>query len=242
MRKSTHGFLASALLLGLTCSATDSVFGCRSETLYSAYASDGARVKSPDGKNLVSVTTLYDNRDPEGYISYRVRAGQQHFSTRLSGFRTEVLWSPDSKAFAVNQTEGGGGIGQRAYIFYLTDDGLRKIDVSAPVEKAFGAPVKCDVPVLPNTAALKWLDSNRILVVAEVVPVSICKCRGTFQTYEVSLPDLGILHVHSQVETKRSFADALGCELRGGDDRCARSWQTPRPRHASLTYPARNLH
>jgi hypothetical protein len=229
---STHGVLASALLLGITCSGADNIFGCRSETLYSAYASSGAQVKSPDGKGLLSVRTLYDSRDPDGYIFYRVRVGQQHFSARLSGFRTEVLWAPDSKAFSVNQTEGGGGIGQRAYIFNLTDDGLRKIDVSATVEKAFGAPVECEVPVPPNTAILKWLDSNRILVVAEIVPVSICKCSGTFQTYEVSLPDLGIVHVYSQAETRRRFADALGCELRSANDRSATSWQIHRSARA----------
>jgi len=233
MRKCTYGILASAFLLGITCNGTDDVFGCWPETLYSAYASEDARVKSPDGKNLLSVRTQYDTRDPDGYISYRVRVGQQHFSARLSGFRAEVLWSPDSKAFAANQTEGGGGIGQRTYIFYLTDDGLRKLDVSAPVEKAFGAPVKCEVPVPPNTAILKWLDSERILVAAEIVPVSICRCSGTFQTYEVSLPDLRIVHVYSQAETRRRFADALGCELRTADDRSARSWQSPRPRHTS---------
>jgi hypothetical protein len=167
--------------------------------------------------------------------------GGKHFKERLSGWRTEVLWSPDSKAFAANQTVGGGGIGQRTYVFYLTVDGLRKIDVSATVEKSFGSPVKCEVPAAPNTAILKWLDSKRILVVAEVVPVSICKCSGTFQTYEVSLPDLEIVHVYTQAETRRRFPDALGCELRGADDRCARSWQTTPPSGVSQTHPYRDL-
>ena len=55
----------------------------------------------------------------ERYVSYRVTDGDNRFSARLSGWRTEVLWSPNSQAFAANQTEGGGGIGQRAYVFYL---------------------------------------------------------------------------------------------------------------------------
>jgi hypothetical protein len=171
-----------------------------------------------------------------------VEVGGKHFSARLSGWGTEVLWSPDSRAFAANQTEGGGGIGHRTYVFYLTDNGLRKVDVSAPVEKVFGSPVKCEAPVSPNTATLKWLDSKRILVVAEVVPVSICECGGTFQTYELSLPYIEIVQVYTQAETRRFFGGALGCELRRADDRCARSWQTAPQTGISQAYPARDLH
>jgi len=242
MRTSTKRLLIIlTILLGITCSGLEKKVGCWPEPLYSAYALEGMTVNSPDGKNRLTVKILHDEKHPDGDISYRVAVGGKHFSSRLGGWDTEVLWSPDSKAFSTNQTEGGGGIGHRAYVFYLTDVGLRRVDVSAPVEKAFGSPVKCEVPVPPNTAILKWLDSKRILVVAEVVPVSICKCSGTFQTYEVSLPDLEILRVHSQAETRRLFGGALGCELRGADDRCARSWQTAPPNGISRAHPTRDL-
>jgi hypothetical protein len=145
--------------------------------------------------------------------------------TELNGFRAEVLWSPDSGAFAVNETEGGGGIGQRTYLFYVSSEGLRKLDVSLPVEKAFGQPVKCDMPVPPNTAILTWLTPNRVLVGAEVINVSLCEHMGTFQTYEVSLPDLKIITVLSQSETKARFGEYLGCELRDADDGSAAGWQ-----------------
>ncbi len=222
---SACGILLSAFLLTLTCAAVDNKVGCGKEPLYSRHAALDKRIKSPDGQNELAIENLRDDKDSEGYVSFRVTVGEKHFSDRLSGWRTEVLWSPDSKAFAVNQTEGGGGIGQRAYVFYLEESGLRKVDVSAPIEKAFGSPVKCEVPVPPNTAIVEWLDSNRVLVAAEVVPVSICECRGTFKTYEVLLPDLQILHVYGQAESKTQFGDALGCELRNADDSSAKSWQ-----------------
>jgi hypothetical protein len=222
---SACSILLSAFLLALTCSALDNQVGCGNEPLYSRHGSMKGQIKSPNGQNELAIENLQDDKDPEGYVSFSLTVGEKHFSARLSGWRTEVLWSPDSKAFAVNQTEGGGSIGQQAYIFYVEENGLRRVDVSPPVEKAFGSPVKCEVPVPPNTAIIQWLDSNRILVAAEVVPVSICERRGTFQTYELSLPDLEILHVYGQAESKRLFGDALGCELRSADDSSAKSWQ-----------------
>jgi hypothetical protein len=222
---SACGILLSAFMLTVTCGAVDNKVGCGKEPLYARQAALDKQIKSPDGQNELTIENLRDDKDPEGYVSFSVTVGEKHFSDRLTGWRTEVMWSPDSKAFAVNQTEGGGGIGQRAYVFYLEESGLRKVDVSAPVEKAFGSPVKCEVPVPPNTAIVKWMDSNRILVAAEVVPVSICESRGTFKTYEVSLPDLAIQHVYGQAESKTLFGDSLGCELRNAEDSYAKSWQ-----------------
>lgn len=175
---------------------------------------------------MLTVRRGEDEKHTTGsYITYYWPGGGKQLTVRLDGFGTEVLWSPDSSAFAVNQTEGGGGIGQRAYIFYPEKNHLHKIDVSAPVEKVFGSPVKCEVRVPPNTAVLNWLDSDRVLVVAEIVHVSICKCSGTFKTYEVSRRPLRVVRAYSQAETKRRFADSLGCELRGADDACAKTWQ-----------------
>jgi hypothetical protein len=216
------GVLLSTLLLVLTPTAQNSKVGCGSEPLYARHGFVRGQVKSPDGENELAIENLRDDKDPDGYVSYRVTVGEKHFSARLSGWRTEVLWSPDSRAFAVNQTEGGGGIGQRAYVFYLEDGGLRKVDVFAPIEKAFGSRVKCEVPVSPNTAIVQWLDSSRILVAAEVVPVSICPCRGAFRMYELQLRDLEIMHVYNQAESKGLFGDALGCELRNADNSCAK--------------------
>lgn len=201
---------------------------CVGKTLYARHAIEGdATVQSPDGAKSVSVKLVEDPKDPDGlYTSIVVRAAGKRFVARLEGFRSEVLWSPASDAFAVNQTEGGGGFDQRGYVFYVTPNHLRKVDVSRGVEKAFGSPVKCEIPRLPpNTAVLKWLDPQRVLVVAEVVNVSVCSCPGTFKSYEVSLPIPRVLRSYTQSETKRLFAGTLGCEFGGADDACAKRWQ-----------------
>ncbi|HKF20195.1 MAG TPA: hypothetical protein VKE93_01425 [Candidatus Angelobacter sp.] len=188
---------------------------------------DFVSVKSPDGTKSVSIKIVEDKG--ELYTTVIVRSGSQRFRTRLDGFRSEILWSPDSRAFAVNQTEGGGGFDQRTYVFYVEQGGLRKVDVSNPVDKAFGSPVRCDAPLLPpNTAILEWLDKTRVLVVAEIVNVSVCACSGSFETYEVGLPAGKVLKRYSQAETKSRFATSLGCEFDGADDACAMKWQVRR--------------
>ena len=159
-------------------------------------------------------------------MSLQVRVGSKTFKARLDGFRSEILWAPDSRSFAVNETEGGGGFDQRAYIFYVKRSGLAKLDVSSPVEKAFGFQGKCDARLSPNSAILGWLDANRLLVVAEVVDVSVCKFPGTFLTYELALPDLKVLARHTQKESKQKFMRYLGCELRDADDKSASAWQS----------------
>jgi hypothetical protein len=88
------------------------------------------------------------------------------------------------------------------------------VTVSNPVEKAFGMPTKCEVPVVPNTGFVTWLgQSNSILIAAEVVPVSVCRCAGMFRLYELHLPDLRIVRSYDQSTAQRKFANVLGCEL-----------------------------
>lgn len=221
--------LAFVFASGLTISSSlgpQQEAGCSGEPRYSSAAQDtqgGASVWAPDHTKRLSIEWIESSNGTMVGV-YTVTAGRNVLTVQLNGFDSEVLWSPDSSAFAVNQTEGGGGIGQRSYLFYLTENGLRKLDISVPVEKVFGSPVKCDVPVPPNIAVLKWLSPDRVLVVAEVVPVSICECSGTFMTYEVLVPAGRILRSYTQTETKKLFGDSLGCELRG-ENNCAKLWQ-----------------
>ena len=190
-------------------------------TLFSRRASTIERgdIKSPDGRKVLSVTRVWKPLQSDGSVHFTVKSGGKSYSTHLAGFDAEISWAPDSSAFAVTQTEGGGGVGVRVYIFYVGTDGLRKLAISAPVEKAFNAYLKCEVPALPNTGFVTWLaGAQRVLVAAEVVPVSICGCSGSFKLYELHLPDLRIVKTYDQDLAKKRFADVLGCELRDAED------------------------
>jgi len=202
----------------------------RDHTLYSWHASVFPRtLKSPDGQKSLITERLPGTDDNEGSLRYTVQAGIQRFSAELPGFDTEVTWSPDSSAFAVTETEGGGGIGYGAYIFRIGERGLQKMDLSPLAAKAFGSPVKCEVPIAPNVGFIGWLDSHRVLVAAEVVPVSICPCSGMFAAYEIRLPEAVIVRRYSQIEAKQKFWGFLGCELRDADDGCAGRLQAKPP-------------
>lgn len=200
----------------------------RPHTLYSRLAADlendgkPINVQSPDGKNSVTGVVVEDPKAPDGLVvRYTIHTGDAQFVTSLDGWGAEISWSPDFSAFAVTQTEGGGGIGYRVYVFYAGPSGVRKVDVSRIIEAATGFSSQCEVKVLPNTAVITWLSPRRLLVGAETVPVSICKCDGSFEAYEVSLPDVKIEKRYSQQEAKKKFWNQLGCELRDADDRCA---------------------
>jgi len=194
----------------------------RDHTLYSWKASVLAEtLKSPDGKKVLMMERLPPKDDGDGSIRYTVIVGGSRFSAQLPGFNAEISWSPDSLAFAVTETEGGGGIGYGAYILRIGKSGMQEINLSPVVAKAFGSPARCEVPVAPNIVFISWLDSRRVLVVAEVVPVSICKCAGMFAACEVSFPEATIIRSYSQVEAKKKFWSLLGCELRDADDGCA---------------------
>jgi len=199
----------------------------RPHTLYSQSAADLENdgkpivVPSPDRKSSVIAVDVEKLTAPEGVVArYTVHRGEDRFAAELDGWNAEILWAPDSSAFAVTQTEGGGGIGYRVYVFDIGQSGIRKVDVSRVIEAATGFSAQCEVKVLPNTAVITWLSPQRLLVAAETVPVSICKCDGTFKAYEVSLPSVKIERVYSQREAKRKFWDQLGCELRDADDHC----------------------
>jgi len=161
------------------------------------------------------------------HINYLARVGRKTFKTSLLGFNGEVAWAADSKAFVVTQTEGGGGLGSRVYVFFVDEKGITKIDVSRAIEKAFGNPVRCEVEVPPNTGFVAWKrGSSELLVAAEVVPVSICHCSGTYRVYDIKLPGVTIVEVYSQESAKKKFWDALGCELRSADDRCVKQLES----------------
>ena len=220
------GFLIITGVLSVAALAQQPRTSCdttRNHPLYSWKAAVfGDAIKSPDGKKVLTTERLESTRDDDyRSIRYTVIVGGRRFSAQLPGFDAEVSWSPDSSSFAVTETEGGGGIGYGAYIFRIGEGELEEINLSPVVTKAFGSPVKCEISVPPNVGFISWLDPQRVLVAAEVVPVSICKCMGIFAAYEISLPEAIIIRKYSQIEAKRKFWSLLGCELRDADDGCA---------------------
>ena len=224
-------FLSVVCLLFLCVSWTavaGTEFPCRpSEPLYarsalSVHDNKLHQLASPDGLKHIETSVKRVPTDPNGQqVQIKVAVAGKSFEADLSGWGAEIAWSPDSKAFFVTQTEGGGGIGIRAYVFYVESTGLSKLDVSHIVEERSGYPASCGGDLAPNVAAVAWLGSHRLLMVAESVPVApLCRCPGAFKAYELELPGNKIVNMFTQSEAKRKFRNLLGCELRAADDKC----------------------
>jgi hypothetical protein len=101
---------------------------------------------------------------------------------------------------------------------------LSSRDLTPLIYRSFGQPVTCGSPEEPNVGGITWLgNSGHILVAAEIIDHSNCDSFGTFKAYEVNPKAMKVVHVYSQLETKRLFERFLGEELRNAPDQCIRS-------------------
>lgn len=151
-------------------------------------------------------------------------AGKKLTAKIFFGLNAEVLWSPDSKAFAVSGSgEGANGL-YWVDVFVLKPDELAVVPLTPVIQRAFGHPVKCGWPELPNVAAIAWIvPSERILLAAEIIHHSNCDSFGTFKAYEVNVRTKTITKTFNQLEAKKRYGRELGRELSDAPDNCIRS-------------------
>jgi hypothetical protein len=181
----------------------------------------GEGVISPDGKKKIRIDILDENA--EGFPSrVTVNAERNALTTTIRfGLSPEILWSPDSQAFAITGSSQGANGWYQSSVFYIRDKRLETVALSPTVVRAFGHPVKCGWPESPNVGAIRWLvPSQKILVAAEIIHHSNCDSFGTFKAYAVDLSGPRVERVYSQLEAKRLYGDDLGAELRQADDKC----------------------
>jgi hypothetical protein len=78
----------------------------------SVWSVDTTTINSPDQRNAILVK-LPRHPDSDETHSVMVKAGKREFNTNIGEWaNAEVLWAPDSSAFAVTYSEGGN-IGSR---------------------------------------------------------------------------------------------------------------------------------
>jgi hypothetical protein len=135
----------------------------------------------------------------------------------------EISWAPDSKALFVTRSPAGRNGMYFLAVYVLDGDKIRILEPTPMIYEAFGHPVRCDTPEEPNVAGVSWdKDPHRLLVAAEIVSHSNCASNGTFEIYEISIPELKILKKYGQLEAKKLFWGSLGWELGPADDNCVR--------------------
>ena len=176
------------------------------------------RIPSPDG--IKAVTAGYDLKSDSILLTVTVRTKQ--FKAKVQGsVGSELAWSPDSRAFFLTYSDAGLGGEYFTVVFYVSERGLRKVNPSLVVKRAFGHAV-CNGGVSPaNVVGVAWIESSRrILVVAQVPPHTICDNYNTFRAFELALPSVAVVKSYGQIAAKQSFGSYLGKDLRDAPDRC----------------------
>lgn len=140
------------------------------------------------------------------------------------GLNTEILWSPDSHAFALTGSSEGANGSYLTQVIRINERGMNVLQLTPLIREVFGHPVKCGWREPPNVAALSWsVPSKELIVVAEIMHHSNCDSFGTFVAYAVNLNGPRVAKTYDQLEAKRLFSEELGPELRQADDGCIRN-------------------
>jgi len=130
----------------------------------------------------------------------------------------EALWSPDSRYFAINQSDGGAVGTWQVHVYEVTErSGPRLTHVEkTALAKASKLP-HCFEPEIANLGAVAWLNGgSELLLVSEVPPHSSCTNMGDTTMFRVSMRS-----GHTVKETplmKPSWKTHLGCALPSAPD------------------------
>jgi hypothetical protein len=177
------------------------------------------RIPSPDGKKTITAT-YNENADQLKLI---VSWNRRHVKVAVvGGVGSEVAWSSDSDAFFLTWSDAGLGGEFHTRIFYVSETSLRQVSLDSVVKRAFGHPVTCDNAALTaNVIGIAWLESSsRVLVAAEVPPITLCDSFGIFKAFEISVPNGIVVKPYDQLAAKKKFWSYLGPRLREAPDEC----------------------
>jgi hypothetical protein len=127
----------------------------------------------------------------------------------------EIEWAPDSRAFAVTQSDGGAVGTWYVEVYRILSGSLQKIEVMRTVSADFQTrPGGCTEEVA-NIGAVGWLGPKSLLMVAEAPPHSSCRDMSVIRGYEVSVSDGCIIRRYKSNELKKRHWKLLGPRLKG---------------------------
>lgn len=169
---------------------------------------DRARSVAPDGRHYVAETN--------GVLSFgAVGTSGSPLNVYVNLPYMEVVWSPDSKRFGINSSDGGY-VGSWNFNVYSVEDGGRAVesDVYGHVRKLAGGLPRCDEPEVPNFGVVGWSkDGAEVLVVAQVPPHSSCKNMGETRGFRVSAVSGKMIEEIPAKALGRQWRTQLGCRV-----------------------------
>jgi hypothetical protein len=125
----------------------------------------------------------------------------------------EVLWAPDSKAFAVTASDGSESGGWDISVFVLENDRCNYYRVTADAVQRFLTRHACGDEE-PNIGAVKWTkESKQLLIALEIPRRSACRDRGTAGGYVVNVPSGTIAVEYDGARLAEDWGESLGRRL-----------------------------
>jgi hypothetical protein len=129
----------------------------------------------------------------------------------------EVLWAPDSTAFALTESDGGSVGNWSVSIYNVATPSIARLAVADTAVRADYRQhvMKRACPgEEPNVAAVSWMHgSEQLALVAEVPPHSSCREMGGVYGYVVGLPGGKIVRRLNDAEVRRAWSTDLGLRL-----------------------------
>ncbi|HYL46417.1 MAG TPA: hypothetical protein VEU52_05285 [Candidatus Limnocylindrales bacterium] len=189
---------------------------------------------SPNGKRQVTVEIL-DEKAEDFPSTVRMKDNELQLSSRINfGLNAQILWSPDSRSFAVTGSCCGAGGQYETDVFYVQRERLTKVELTSLIVRGFGHPVRCEWPEDSNVVAVKWVKPSRqLLLAAQIMNHTVCDSPGTFKAFLVDIPDRRIVKVYNQLAAKKLFSNDLGKWLLDANDDCVRDPESCRVGHFS---------
>jgi hypothetical protein len=128
---------------------------------------------------------------------------------------TEVLWSPDSGSFVVNESEGGAVGLWNTYLYFIDrDDHPVYRNIEGLIRPLVDKVPQCDPPEDSNIGTVAWLNNGKeLLLVATVPPHSVCRNMGQISGFRVSIESWKILERIPEKKLRKKWANYLGCQF-----------------------------
>jgi hypothetical protein len=131
----------------------------------------------------------------------------------------EVLWAPNSKAFALTQSTGGWVGSWNVSVFLVSRNEIKKVSIADRAfsefkERKVVRKKNCDIEE-PNIGAVAWIEgSSRLVVLAEAPPHSSCCDMGYIRGYTLEVQSGNILARYGRAELDRTFNNRLGARFK----------------------------
>lgn len=201
----------SSLSHSAQLAACRGIWAASGQIPYTAVSGRTASIRSPSGTDTITPT--------DGGLAYAGAIGTMMLVGLIGNPPvTEILWAQDSKAFVINESDGGL-VGSWLPHYFTIDSGRpieRSMDVLLRKLSTNGS--SCDGEMM-NYGIAGWIGENApsFLLIREVPPHSSCQHMGVIVGAKVSVAQWAITEILSEKDIKAQWPGLLGCRHNGPD-------------------------